>query len=307
MPKHVFQVFIRTSQDALWNALTDPEITRKYLSGARLRGELAKGAPYAYRLDDGTPTVTGEIVELDPPRRLVMTFAFAGDEFAGERPSRVTYEIEPMGPSCRLTVVHDDFHGVTRSYAEAGRGWPEVVSGLKTLLETGSPLEVDRGAALAPDAEPVDAEREDHRAFGASAHNRVWELLGRDDRTPADDREMVDAAHASLWHWRYAGTLVNEQRGEWLVSHVRAVLGDGDAALAHARRCWALTETGALDGFDYAYACEAMARAHAARGDVDDARAWRDRASTAATKVSDPEDREIVDADLAAGPWYGLP
>jgi hypothetical protein len=155
----------------------------------------------------------------------------------------------------------------------------------------------------------VDIDDESHRTFGVAANNRAWELLGTDARTPDQDRELVDAAHASLWHWRHAGTLVNEQRGEWLVAHVYAVIGDGAAALPHAQRCWALTEEGALDGFDRAYACEAMARAYAARGDADDVRdatAWRDRAAEAAADVDDEEDRGILEADLAAGPWYAL-
>jgi hypothetical protein len=152
-----------------------------------------------------------------------------------------------------------------------------------------------------------DAEREAHRAVGVAANNRVWTLLATEDRTAADDREMVDAAHASLWHWRYAGTLVNEQRSEWLVSHVYAVLGQGPPALVHAQRCWVLTEEGQLDGFDYAYACEAVARAYAAADDVKSASAWRAHALDAASKVTDPEDRAILEADLASGPWFNLP
>ncbi|MDQ1519570.1 MAG: hypothetical protein QOI55_643 [Actinomycetota bacterium] len=148
---------------------------------------------------------------------------------------------------------------------------------------------------------------EDHRTFAAAANNRAWELLADASRDDAAKREMVDAAHASLWHWRYAGTVVHEQRGEWLVSHVYAVLGHGDAALAHAQWCWALTEEGALTGFDHAYACEAMARALAARGDADDAASWRDRATTSASNVTDEEDRAILEADLAAGPWFDVP
>jgi hypothetical protein len=147
---------------------------------------------------------------------------------------------------------------------------------------------------------------EDHRAFAGAANNRVWELLGEEARDDAATRELIDAAHASLWHWRYAGTLVHEQRGEWLVSHVYAVLGRGDAALAHAQRCWALTDEGGLGGFDNAYACEAMARAHAARGDTEEATTWRVSATVAAADVADPEDRAILDADLAAGPWFDV-
>jgi hypothetical protein len=152
----------------------------------------------------------------------------------------------------------------------------------------------------------VAIDEDAHRTFGVAANNRAWELLGNEARTPEQDRELVDAAHASLWHWRHAGTLVNEQRGEWLVSHVYAVLGNGDVALAHAERCRALTEEGALDGFDLAYSCEAMARAHAARGDVEPAGTWRERAQSVAATVADDEDRAVLEGDLAAGPWYSI-
>lgn len=146
----------------------------------------------------------------------------------------------------------------------------------------------------------------DHAAFARAANGRVWELLEREARTARDDREMVDAAHASLWHWRHAGTLVHEQRGEWLLARVYAVRGDAAAALAHAQRCLELTEEGALEGFDAVYAAEAMARAFAASGRLDDARQWRERAVAAAANVEDDEDRAIVDGDIAAGPWFGL-
>jgi hypothetical protein len=143
------------------------------------------------------------------------------------------------------------------------------------------------------------------RTQGVRANNRVWELLALESRTDAENREVVDAAHASLWHWRFAGTLVNEQRGEWLVSHVYALLGRGDEALRHAERCAALTEEGGLDGFDLAYSYEARGRAHAALGHRDDAASWRKRAVGAAAEVSDDEDRQILEGDIAAEPWFG--
>ncbi len=280
MPKHVFQVHIRTSPEQLWHALVDPEMTARYFSGTPARCT---------------------VVEAEPPRRLVMTFAFTDGDLAGERPTRVTFEIEPHGPSCRLTLLHDDFHGTTRTYRRVADEWPFALSNLKSTLETGAPLDTTFRVPDVVDA--IDTEREEHRAFGARANNRVWELLGCDTRTPADDREMVDAAHASLWHWRHAGTALNEQRGEWLVSHVYAVLGDGTAAMRHAQRCWALTEDASLDGFDLAYGAEALARAYGVLGALDDATSWRERAVAAATNVADDEDRAILEADIAAEPW----
>ena len=90
----------------------------------------------------------------------------------------------------------------------------------------------------------------------------------RAERTPDEDAEMLDAAHASLFHWRYAGTGVHLQRGEWLISHVYSLLAEGDSALRHAERCLAFTATyqSEMEDFDIAYAYLAMAHAHAILG-----------------------------------------
>lgn len=89
----------------------------------------------------------GEVLESDPPRRLVHTFLATHDEEMGrERPSRVTWEIEASGPVCKLTLVHDDFDGETKTFKSTGPGWNPVLSGLKTLLETGTPLELTPAA-----------------------------------------------------------------------------------------------------------------------------------------------------------------
>jgi hypothetical protein len=146
----------------------------------------------------------------------------------------------------------------------------------------------------------------DHRELGRSLNGLVWQLLARHDRTQEDDARMVDAAHASQYHWRVAGG-PPATRGEWLVSHVYAVLGRAEPALHHARRCLELAgaEPGVAD-FDHAYAAEAMARALACAGDLDQAAAWQARAAAAGAAVADDEDREIFTGDLTTGPWYGL-
>ncbi|HEV3497419.1 MAG TPA: hypothetical protein VHA34_13820, partial [Actinomycetes bacterium] len=134
----------------------------------------------------------------------------------------------------------------------------------------------------------------DHKELGRSLNGLVWQLLARTDRTPDDDARMADAAHASQYHWREAGGPPGT-RGEWLVSHVYAVLGRAEPALYHARRCLELAdgEPGAAD-FDHAYAAEAMARALACAGDLEQAATWHARATTAGTAIADPEDREII-------------
>jgi hypothetical protein len=147
----------------------------------------------------------------------------------------------------------------------------------------------------------------DHRELGRSLNGLVWQLLARTERTGDDDARMVDAAHASQYHWREAGG-PPATRGEWLVSHVYAVLGRAEPALHHARRCLELAgaEPGAAD-FDHAYAAEAMARALACAGDLDQAATWHTQATAAGSAITDDEDREIFTTDLTTGPWYGLP
>ena len=145
-----------------------------------------------------------------------------------------------------------------------------------------------------------------HRWFARSLNGLVWRLLARPGRTREDDARMVDAAHASQYHWREVGG-PPETRGEWLVSHVYAVLDRPEPALHHARRCLELAdgEPGVAD-FDHAYAAEAMARALACAGDLDQAATWHSRATAAGATVADDEDRQIFTDDLATGPWFGL-
>ena len=147
---------------------------------------------------------------------------------------------------------------------------------------------------------------ESHRKFAADFFNEVWPLLGKAGRTPDDDERMINDAHASLLHWQHVGGPENVQRGEWMVSHVYAVVGMGQPALYHARICMRLTDQHGLGGFDLAYAYEGMARAHAASGDRADAVKFRWMAREAAQRIAKAEERRLFLDDLAAGPWYGV-
>jgi hypothetical protein len=146
----------------------------------------------------------------------------------------------------------------------------------------------------------VEADSDAHREWGRRANQRVWALLGNDGK-PADEaaaREAVHAAHASQWHWSYAGGELERQRGEWLLSHVYAVVGDAPAALRHARRCQEITDAQGYEDFDRAYAFEAMARAYAVSADSAAAQEWRERAVEAGALIADAEDRAIFESDL---------
>ncbi|MBP7576617.1 MAG: SRPBCC domain-containing protein [Candidatus Obscuribacter sp.] len=140
-PQHVFVTVIKTTPEKLWSALTDGKITPAYYYGATFDGEIRKGAQYSYIGPDGNSFVSGEILEAIKPEKLVMTFK--GEWMPGmqdDKPSRVTYEILQQGDCCRLTLIHDQFEAETQTFKNTGGGWPGIISGLKTLLETGQPL-----------------------------------------------------------------------------------------------------------------------------------------------------------------------
>jgi len=151
---------------------------------------------------------------------------------------------------------------------------------------------------------PPTLDPETHRALGAGLFNRTWDLLEIEARTPVQDDEMIDTAHASAWHWRQVGLPVNQARGHWMCSRVYAVLGRGEAAVHHARRAWDTIEAGGegIEDWDAPAAAEAMARALAVSGDMAGAAGWRRTAEEGLAAVADPEDRKVIEADLATLP-----
>jgi uncharacterized protein YndB with AHSA1/START domain len=141
-PRQVYEIFIRADAATIWRALTRPELTEHYYYGSRVESDLKKGSPFRYLTPGDQPLmIDGRILEIDPPHRLVTTFAAKWDPaMHGDRPSRVTYEITPMDGYCRLTLTHDDFDGETATYKVVAQGWSRILSGMKTLIETGKPL-----------------------------------------------------------------------------------------------------------------------------------------------------------------------
>ena len=140
----------------------------------------------------------------------------------------------------------------------------------------------------------------EERARGVALFNGVWKLI----ESREDDDRMLHMAHASRYAWGEAPECgaANLARGEWLCSRVYAVLGRGEPALWHARRCLAHCEENCIGDWDLAYACEAMARALYEQGDAAGAALWRDRARAAGDAIADPEDREHFDEDFATLP-----
>jgi uncharacterized protein YndB with AHSA1/START domain len=143
-PKHVYKLYIRTTPEKLWSAITDPEQTRQYFFNTRVISTWEPSASLEMIGGDGKVAVSGTVIEADPPRKLVHTFKEQHDPNApDESPSRVTWEIEPAGELCILTLVHDNFDGETQAYRNTGGGWPMVLSNLKTLLETGTAFKMN--------------------------------------------------------------------------------------------------------------------------------------------------------------------
>ena len=134
----VFEIFIKTTPERLWEAITDPELRRKYNFGASASSDWTPGSHY--ELASGPMMLAeGENLEVDPPRRLVQSFtAVWSEEVRAEGTSRVTWEIEQVEDSCRLTVTHDQLG--ENAHGELYGGWPMILSGLKTLLESGESL-----------------------------------------------------------------------------------------------------------------------------------------------------------------------
>ena len=142
--KHVYEIYIRTSPERLWQAITDPALVQRYYFNSVVESDFQPGSPLTYRqADTGRLDIEGEVVEADPPRRLVHTFSVRWDpEIAADPPTRVTWEITPMGDACLLAVTHDGFTSETATYLQTGGGWTVILSGLKTLVETGEPLAI---------------------------------------------------------------------------------------------------------------------------------------------------------------------
>ena len=136
----VFEIYIRTTPERLWAAITDGETRAKYQFGMRIKSDWTPGSRFEMS-HPGAPgrLGEGENLEIDPPRRLVQRMtALWGEDVKAEGPTRVTWEIEPVGDSCHLTVTHDELR--EGANPQLYGGWPMILSGLKTWLETGDLL-----------------------------------------------------------------------------------------------------------------------------------------------------------------------
>ncbi len=153
-PKTIYVTYIASTPERVWEALTSGELTKQYFFGRRVESDWRTGSSWTMRMEDGTVDVEGSVLESDPPRRLSLTWNVNLDAHPGMSKewleearalpqTIVTYEIDPFGDAMRLTMTEDHAGLVPEKFLEGGRtGWPIILSGLKTLLETGCPLRI---------------------------------------------------------------------------------------------------------------------------------------------------------------------
>ncbi|UPK36736.1 SRPBCC family protein [Bradyrhizobium sp. 186] len=136
-PEFVYVTYIETTPEKLWEALTNSAFTRQYWFDTEVHSDWKVGSPFALVMS-GTTTDTGEILEADPPRRLAYTFKHKlMENMRNEQPTKVVFTIEAYGNLVKLTVTHEGFAAGSELLDGISRGWPAILSGLKSLLETG--------------------------------------------------------------------------------------------------------------------------------------------------------------------------
>jgi uncharacterized protein YndB with AHSA1/START domain len=139
-PKFAYVIYIASTPEKVFKALTDAELTAQYWFGYSLQSDWKVGSHFTATKDGGAPADHGVILENDPPRRLAYTWAPQYKAFAGERPSRVTFDLVAFEGQVQLTIVHDDFDEGSKAFESISGGWPKVLSSLKSFLETGKGL-----------------------------------------------------------------------------------------------------------------------------------------------------------------------
>jgi uncharacterized protein YndB with AHSA1/START domain len=141
-PEFVYVTYIETTAEKLWPALTDGDFTERYWFGHRVASDWKAGSPCGFT-NQGKPSVEGEVLISDPPKRLAYTWNLCSADARREQTSRVTFDLEPRGIAVKLTVTHDNLDEGGKILREISSGWPMVIASLKSLLETGHALPSD--------------------------------------------------------------------------------------------------------------------------------------------------------------------
>jgi uncharacterized protein YndB with AHSA1/START domain len=157
-PATVYTIYIASTPEKVWEALTSAEFSRHYFFGNTVEIEQKVGGRYIVRQPDGSLHISGEVAECDPPRKLTFTFNVNWPDLIEKLgPTLVSYEVEPAGDAVRLTMTESHDQPLSDDILEGGRqGWPAILSSLKSLLETGKPLQVK----IAPPAKMLAALKE---------------------------------------------------------------------------------------------------------------------------------------------------
>jgi hypothetical protein len=150
--------------------------------------------------------------------------------------------------------------------------------------------------------QPEASAHEQHRQLASQLFNRVWELLDQTERSQDEIDEMINAAHASRYHWSVVGQPVNLARGDWQISRVYSVLGRAEPALYHAYRSLEIVEAEGIVDFDLAFAYEALARAHAVGGDALESQRYLELARTAGEAIAEQDYRDGFFSELGTVP-----
>jgi DNA-binding transcriptional MerR regulator len=202
-----------------------------------------------------------------------------------------------------------------RSYSSAQVGRAEAIRLLRRLevpldhvsmlIATEDPAVVrsvlidGKESVMGTQAEALDWETQ--RRLAADCFNKTWTLMEKQDRTRAEDDEMLHCAHASAYHWHQVGTAANRARGEWQCSRVYTVLGRTEPALHHARRCLEIVEASPseMEEWDLPAAYEALGRAYSVAGNVEESRRYVELGREATAKIEDEDDRKQMESDFA--------
>jgi len=147
-PQFVYVTYIRSTPEAVWNALTDPAFTRRFWFGAELRSDWQVGSPVEL-WHENSKTDEGQVLEADPPHRLSFTWKVLHSGLHVEPHSRATFDISLEGEAVKLMLVHDGFEAGSKVVEKIGGGWPKILANLKSLLETGETLMPAKGKEAA--------------------------------------------------------------------------------------------------------------------------------------------------------------
>jgi uncharacterized protein YndB with AHSA1/START domain len=141
----IYVTYIRTSAEKLWSALTTPEFTKQYWFGVEMVSDWKAGAPWKMLFPDGRIADAGEVLEIDPPRRLVLRWQNEfRPELKAEGPAKCVFELEPNGDIVKLTITHSSVRADSKLIVAVSGGWPKILSNLKSLLETGKPIAIEK-------------------------------------------------------------------------------------------------------------------------------------------------------------------